>query len=203
MLIEASEPSIEVVEAVDVDDVRSLPYDEQTRSVVLYSLALSGGAELDRLGRLREALPDLPLMVVSECSELEFVRGVFARGAKAFLPATTPGPVMVAVLKLVIAGGQYAPPSLFLQAEAATRTAAADMSTQELRETLIRKAFPQLTRRQSGVLALVSLGYSNRGIADALDMRENTVKAHVKQIMRKLVVENRTQAALLADRLVA
>ena len=43
----------------------------------------------------------------------------------------------------------------------------------------------------------------NRNIADALGMCENTVKAHVKQVMRKLRVDNRTQAALLADRLVA
>ncbi len=57
-----------------------------------------------------------------------------------------------------------------------------------------------LTRRQRDVLALISVGKSNKLIADALNMSESTVKAHVKQIIRRLKVANRTQAALLATR---
>ena len=55
-----------------------------------------------------------------------------------------------------------------------------------------------MTRRQRDVLALISEGKSNKLIADALNMSESTVKAHVKQIIRRLKVANRTQAALLA-----
>ena len=55
-----------------------------------------------------------------------------------------------------------------------------------------------LTRRQRDVLALISEGKSNKLIAGALNMSESTVKAHVKQIIRRLNVANRTQAALLA-----
>jgi NarL family two-component system response regulator LiaR len=58
----------------------------------------------------------------------------------------------------------------------------------------------ELTRRQRDVLALISEGKSNKLIADALTMSESTVKAHVKQIIRRLHVANRTQAALLATR---
>ena len=58
----------------------------------------------------------------------------------------------------------------------------------------------ELTRRQRDVLALISEGRSNKLIADALNMSESTVKAHVKQIIRRLNVANRTQAALLAAR---
>ena len=57
-----------------------------------------------------------------------------------------------------------------------------------------------LTRRQRDVLSLISEGKSNKLIADALGMSESTVKAHVKQIIRRLHVVNRTQAALLATR---
>ena len=56
----------------------------------------------------------------------------------------------------------------------------------------------ELTRRQRDVLALISHGKSNKLIADALTMSESTVKAHVKQIIKRLRVSNRTQAALLA-----
>jgi len=58
----------------------------------------------------------------------------------------------------------------------------------------------ELTRRQRDVLALISEGKSNKLIADALTMTESTVKAHVKQIIKRLHVANRTQAALLATR---
>ena len=56
-----------------------------------------------------------------------------------------------------------------------------------------------LTRRQRDVLALISEGKSNKLIAQALAMSESTVKAHVKQIIKRLHVANRTQAALLGD----
>jgi len=58
----------------------------------------------------------------------------------------------------------------------------------------------ELTRRQRDVLTLIAEGKSNKLIADALKMSESTVKAHVKQIIKRLNVVNRTQAALLAIR---
>jgi DNA-binding NarL/FixJ family response regulator len=58
----------------------------------------------------------------------------------------------------------------------------------------------ELTRRQCDVLALISEGMSNKLIGDALTMTESTVKAHVKQIIKRLHVANRTQAALIASR---
>jgi len=65
----------------------------------------------------------------------------------------------------------------------------------------------QLTRMTLGdrslereVLQLIAEGKSNKLIADALKMSESTVKAHVKQIIKRLHVANRTQAALIASR---
>lgn len=202
LLIEASEPSIEVIEAVDSKDVLSLLGSDDRHSIVLYSLSGSAGDGLGQVQSLWECLPELPIMVVCDLDDPVLARNAISRGAKAFLPATTPGPIMVAVLNLVIAGGHYVPPCLFVDRPGRQRQGSDSKSALALREAAIGESFPQLTRRQGGVLSLVSLGYSNRAIAEALQMRENTVKAHVKQIMRRLGVENRTQAALLADRLV-
>jgi DNA-binding NarL/FixJ family response regulator len=55
-----------------------------------------------------------------------------------------------------------------------------------------------LTSRQTDVLHLLRSGQSNKYIARELNMRESTVKVHVRQIMRKLGAANRTQAALFA-----
>jgi DNA-binding NarL/FixJ family response regulator len=131
------------------------------------------------------------------------MRGALERGAKAFLPSSTPGPLLVAILHLVIAGGVYAPPVMVMGLSANADEAAGRAGTNDRREQLIAENFPALTPRQRHVLALLSQGLTNRDIAGSLDMCENTVKAHVKQVMRKLNAENRTQAALMADRLLA
>src|SRR5207302_8024447 len=94
-------------------------------------------------------------------------------------------------LDLVMAGGVYVPSSLI---EPTQGRATTENSTRAAREP-----WSELTRRQRDVLGLISHGKSNRLIADALSMSESTVKAHVKQIIKRLRVANRTQAALLAN----
>jgi two-component system, NarL family, nitrate/nitrite response regulator NarL len=54
-----------------------------------------------------------------------------------------------------------------------------------------------LTARQRAVLELLSRGHTNKAIARRLGMREGTVKVHVRQIMRKFGVTNRTQVAVV------
>jgi DNA-binding NarL/FixJ family response regulator len=201
LLIETFDPSLEVAEANDPGEIAAMLQQDDRISVVLYNLVARGEDGVEFVRGLRSSIPDIPLIVLCDFDEPEVMRGVMASGAKAFLPSTTPSPVMVAVLRLVIAGGTYAPAGMVLGASA--DGAAADVRADGDRETLIAANFPQLTPRQRSVLTLLSQGYMNRDIAAALGMCENTVKAHVKQVMRKLNAGNRTQAALMADRLVA
>ncbi len=102
------------------------------------------------------------------------------------MPTSLSLKVLVGALERVRAGGSYVPLALSENLAAAPRP---------LRTT---SPWSELTRRQRDVLGLISEGRSNKLIADALNMSESTVKAHVKQIIRRLQVTNRTQAALLA-----
>ena len=61
--------------------------------------------------------------------------------------------------------------------------------------TVGSQAMAALTGRQQGVAELVALGYSNRQIADELQLSERTVETHVRQILQKLVLVSRTQLA--------
>lgn len=203
LLIETIDPRLEVVEASGVEQIGPLLEQGKGRSVVLYNLAMADQKGLDFIEALGRSLGEIPLVVMCDTSSNELTRGALERGAKAFLPSSTPGPVMIAILHLVIAGGTYVPPILVTGASATEQAARGRAREKERREQVIAKYFPALTPRQRHVLALLSQGLSNRDIASTLDMCENTVKAHVKQVMRKLNAENRTQAALMADRLTA
>jgi DNA-binding NarL/FixJ family response regulator len=90
---------------------------------------------------------------------------------------------LIGALERVRTGGTYVP-----------------LTLTEAAPTAERAPWRALTRRQCDVLVLIAEGKANKLIADALNMSESTVKAHVKQIIRRLNVANRTQAALLATR---
>ncbi len=202
LLIETFDPTLEVVEANDPDAILGQLESSDAQTVVLYNLVVPGEEGLAYVEKLHATIPDIPLIVLCDFDDPGLVTGALNKGAKAFLPSTTPSPVMVAVLHLVIAGGVYAPPGMILSS-AASGAMAGEAASPAAREASISELFPKLTPRQGNVLALLSEGRTNKAIAESLGMCENTVKAHVKHIMRKLAVNNRTEAALMADRLVS
>lgn len=202
LLIETIDPRLDVVEARNVEQIGPLLERNAGRSVVLYNLVITDDQGVEFVETLSKLIGDMPLVVMCDAADGELMRGVMDRGAKAFLPSTTPGPLLVAILHLVITGGVYTPPEMQRGGAENFRGANSRVDTGALRESAIAKNFPMLTPRQRHVLTLLSQGFPNRDIAESLSMCENTVKAHVKQIMRKLQADNRTQAALMADRLV-
>lgn len=202
LLIETFDPNMQVTETNEPGEIAELLREGNDFTVVLYNLVVPGKEGVEFVRGLRNSVPDIPLIVLCDFDDADVMRDVMESGAKAFLPSTTPSPVMVAVLRLVIAGGTYAPPGMVLGAPPAAAGIRSDRERAD-REAVIAQHFPSLTPRQRSVLVYLSQGYMNRDIAGALGMCENTVKAHVKQVMRKLEAGNRTQAALMADRLVA
>jgi DNA-binding NarL/FixJ family response regulator len=129
-------------------------------------------------------------VVVAENGNPHRARQILNAGARGFLPTSLSLKVLVGALDLVLAGGVYVPSSLLESAPQSHGVWEADDRPVE--------PWSELTRRQRDVLGLISQGKSNKLIADALSMSESTVKAHVKQIIKRLHVSNRTQAALLA-----
>jgi DNA-binding NarL/FixJ family response regulator len=158
--------------------------------LILIGAATAEHVDLAQLEILRERLPDAPVVVVAENGNPHRARQVLSAGARGFLPTSLSLKVLIGALDLVLAGGVYVPSSLL----DATPQRPADR-TGEGRPI---EPWSELTRRQRDVLGLISQGKSNKLIADALSMSESTVKAHVKQIIKRLRVSNRTQAALIA-----
>jgi DNA-binding NarL/FixJ family response regulator len=156
--------------------------------VILMGASTCAHVDLSDLAVLCAAAPEIPILVTADCDDPESARAILRSGARGFLPTSLGLKVLVGALERMRTGGTYVPLAI-TEPKLAT---AGDRA----RETPWR----ELTRRQRDVLALISEGKSNKLIADALTMTESTVKAHVKQIIKRLNVANRTQAALLATR---
>jgi len=179
----------QITEAGSAEELLHLARSGSTFDLILMGAATSEHIDLRQLESLRQALPDTPLVVVAESDNPQRARQILGTGAKGFLPASLSLKVLLGAIDLVLAGGVYVPSSLIDPGPARTGAWQGNSGNEP---------WAELTRRQRDVLALISQGKSNKLIADALVMSESTVKAHVKQIIKRLHVANRTQAALVA-----
>lgn len=138
--------------------------------------------------RLRQAFPKVPVIVVSDFARSDLVCEAFRCGASGFIPTMTSVTIFAQAIRTVLAGGEYVPASVLDGAGAAGLAPA-------------RPTGRKFTPRQEQVLGLLREGLPNKVIAYRLDMRESTVKVHLRQIMRKMNATNRTQVvAAFADR---
>jgi len=168
-----------VVDAAGISELIQRVLVGEEFDVILLGGSTCSQIDLGDISSLAASVPQTPILVAADCDDPERAQMILRAGARGFLPASYSLKVLVGALERVRNGGTYVPLTL---TEAAPTTA----------------PWSALTRRQCDVLALIAEGKANKLIADALNMSESTVKAHVKQIIRRLNVANRTQAALVA-----
>ena len=146
---------------------------------------------------LLECFARVPIVVLSDRNEREEVRLALGAGARGFVSTLLDPQLLCAALSLVRVGGRFAPPELFDE----WMIAGGDAGDDEAAGEPMLPQYNELTPRQTHVLQLLQEGFPNKVIATKLGMTESTVKVHVRQIMRRLGAKNRTEAALLAQRL--
>ncbi|SOB78808.1 two component transcriptional regulator, LuxR family [Sphingomonas guangdongensis] len=117
----------------------------------------------------------------------------FGLGVDGLLTREIACPSLIASLQLVAAGEKVVPSKL-------VETLKQLQSTQVTSHAEAAISSARLTEREVEILNLLSLGYPNKLISRKLDISDATVKVHVKALMRKLQVQNRTQAAIWARR---
>jgi DNA-binding NarL/FixJ family response regulator len=172
-----------------------------TPSVVVVCVGRRSVADaplLERLQLIRRALPTLPMIVLSDREEVEEVVAAFREGVQGYIPTSLAPRLVAHAIRIVLAGGTFYPADALIRARLLIRPEikrAPDLAqvTAEHRE--------QWPPRQLAVLCLLTQSKPNKQIAQMLMIEEGTVKVHIRQIMRKLGVANRTQAALAARRL--
>ena len=155
--------------------------------VVVLDLDLPDVDGMDGLLRMHAAT-SAPVMVVSSMADDRLVAAALAAGAAGFVPKHSGREVFRAAFQAMARGERWLP-------EGYTPPAPGAATAGE--EAVARLA--QLTRQQARILELICQGMLNKQIAFDLSIAETTVKAHVTAIMRKLGVQSRTQAVLIAQ----
>lgn len=157
--------------------------------VIVLDLNLPDVNGLDGLIRLKTAAGGTPLVVVSSMADNRMVSSVMRAGASGFVPKHSQRGVFRQAFDALARDEVFLPEGFVDVADAeqprdAGEDAVARLST--------------LTNQQSRILQLICEGKLNKQIAYDLSIAETTVKAHVTAIMRKLGVQSRTQAVLIA-----
>ena len=142
---------------------------------------------------VREAFPNSRVVILHEDLEVDCLVDVFEAGADGYILKEISCESLVNCLQLAARGEKVVPGELvkqlphFAHASATQAKAKAEGELSEL-----------LSEREIATLRCLVMGYPNKVIARRLDIGEATVKVHVKAILRKLNVQNRTQAAIYA-----
>lgn len=165
-------------------------------TAVLYDLQMPDADGLPGVEAMLEALGGVPLVVISASLDAGIITACIRAGARGFLPKGCDPDVLNHALPIVLGGGIYAP---------LPRTASATGVPQPGVQAPpppkpANGAMDALTHRQREVLRLLLQGQSNKEIARSLGVLEGTVKVHLRTVMLRLGVRNRTQLALFAAR---
>lgn len=150
--------------------------------LILLDLNMPGVQGLSGLQQVRKTAPDIPVAIISAEENRQIILQALALGAVGFISKSLPKIQMGQALEQIIAGDIVLPSDLM---RAPTTPLIPKGKT----------SIESLTNKQLLVLELLAAGHANKRIAIELNLSESTVKTHVSDILRKLGVSNRVQAA--------
>jgi DNA-binding NarL/FixJ family response regulator len=181
-----------VVEVDNTFDLLARAADRPFYDLVIVDLVLAEMAAGDGISGVCRRFPDVPVVILSASENPGDMKFAIASGARGYVLKSSRPAALLYALRLVLAGEAYVPPAVLNQVGVAPLT-----GLHEDDETgVLRK----LTPREREILDQLVAGRSNKQIAMELAINEGTVKVHLKAVLRKLGVSNRTQAAMLAVR---
>jgi two-component system nitrate/nitrite response regulator NarL len=140
---------------------------------------------------IKENYPEARIVVLADAYDLNLLTPILRAGAHSFLLETMTAEALLKSLDLVMHGDSVIS-SAVLPLIYRAETTSAPPSDPGVREDLL------LSEREKQILDGLARGESNKAIARELQITESTVKVHVKAVLRKLKVNNRTQAAIWA-----
>lgn len=196
MLLSELYPESEILEAATSSAALDAAELNPDIKLVLLDLKLENGSGFDTLEKLSQGLSGTPVAVVSASEDSRDIANSYRSGAKGYIVKSSTSEILRHALPLIMAGEIYIPSHAM-----SLVTSSPDVSPDTAAQSANADDVPRLTPRQQEILLLMAQGMQNRDIAAELGMLEGTVKVHVKSILQKLGVNNRTHAVVTGIRL--
>lgn len=174
-----TEPDMEVVaEAADGAQALEL-YAKHIPDLALLDMHMPIKNGIQATIEIRSKFPSARVLILSAFDGDEQIYKALQAGAQGYVFKNSSGEKLIPALRAVVAGQRWIPK------EVASRLAT-------------RKSFEELTPREVQILNELAKGLANKEIADILNISEHTVKDHLKNILAKLRVADRTEAVTTA-----
>nr|BBH87134.1 DNA-binding response regulator [Thermosporothrix sp. COM3] len=184
LLLEQQEDMVVVGEGSDGEEAIALA-SELLPDVLLLDLLMPRMDGITAIRKIKEITPTTRIIVLTSYYEDEHIFGVIKAGALSYLLKDSSPEGLVAAIRAAVQGESTLDPLV---------------AGRLLREVRERDQSPlhELTGRELDVLRQIARGRSNQAIAQELNIAERTVKTHVSNILSKLHLADRTQAAIYA-----
>lgn len=184
---------ISLIECGSLDEALELAGKDGEPSLAILGLHMPGMNGLEGMRTFHARFPKVPLAILSGKHCVLDIIKAFDYGAVGFISKAISARSITNAIRLMLSGQRFIPDEV-LEAVQSKQVAIIDTCKASPLSSPLR----QLTERERDVLGLLIEGHSNKVIGHALGVQEVTVKLHIRKLLRKLGVTNRTQAVTFA-----
>ncbi len=190
--------SVQFIEADDLEALRQVLSEAPKLDLAVVDASLPGSADHHDLCRLA-VQRGVKLALTLAVEDAALAVDILGRGAAGVILKRSPGPVILAALQVLLAGGRFISPEVFLSAHFPPDCRACAAGFLAARTGSVpRSRRSDLTPRQRQVMDLMSEGLSNKEIGRRLRLTEGTVKVRVARILDSMDVSSRMKAVAKA-----
>jgi DNA-binding NarL/FixJ family response regulator len=187
------EPDLEVVGDAENGEIAIHLIEELSPDVVLIDIRMPVMDGVAATREIQKRFPEIKVLVLTTFDDDEYVKAALQNGAMGYLLKDTPSEELAVAIRAVYKGYTQLGPGivkkLLTQFSSVTPTQSSPPPP----------SLAELTPREKEVLRLIATGANNREIAQELYISEGTVKNHVTNILNRLDLRDRTQAAIFAN----
>jgi two-component system nitrate/nitrite response regulator NarL len=164
----------------------------QLPDIILLDISMPGGG-IEAANVITKTCPVVKIIMLTVSEREDDVMKSLHAGACGYILKGVGGNELIEIMGAIHCGDSYVSPGL------AARMLS-ELKKKPLLETDVQDIFSELTAREEQILESISRGLSNKEIGSEYDITEKTVKHYVTNVLQKLQVRNRVEAALLAQK---
>ena len=184
----AMDPEFQVVAETDSGEEALALACKLLPRVVLLDISMPGWGGIVTAEKIAMACPATVIVMLTGSDDKDKLLAALKAGARAYVLKGVSAKELASVVRSAVAGEVYVSPSI-----------AAEMLV-SLTKGKAPDPLQELTDRERDILALIGNGLTNRAIGEKLFLSEKTIKHYVTNILQKLQVRSRVEAALLASK---